>query len=64
MSRSHEREGNHVDTNLDKGVEETKVFWCRRRYTKPVGRDMNTWSTGEMSAVIDSNTEMISLSSE
>jgi hypothetical protein len=64
MSRTNKREGDHVDTNFDKRVKEAKVFWRRCRYTKSVGWNMNTWSTGEVSAVIDSDSEMVSLTSE
>jgi hypothetical protein len=36
MSGTNEGKGDHVDTNIDKRVEETEILWRRRRYTKPV----------------------------
>ena len=64
VSRTNERERNHVDTNFDKSVEETKILWSWCRYAKPVRRNMNTWTTSQVSAVVDPNAEMVSLSSE
>jgi hypothetical protein len=64
VSRTNERERNHVNTNFDKGVEETKVLWSWGCYTKPVRRNMNSWSACQVPTVVDPNAEMISLSSE
>jgi hypothetical protein len=64
MSGTNEGKSDHVDTNIDKCVKETEILWRRRRYTKPVRRNVNAWSPGKVSAVVDANTEMVSLSSK
>jgi hypothetical protein len=64
MSRTNEGKGNHVDAHLDKRIEKAKVLrgWCRD--AKSVGWNVNSGSTGQMSAVIYSDPKMVSLSSE
>ncbi|CAB4372158.1 unannotated protein [freshwater metagenome] len=64
MSGANEGKRNHVDSDLDKGIEKTKIFGSRGRDTQTVGRNMNTGPSGEMSAVIHADPKMVALSTQ